>query len=90
MGRFHSLDLNQCIGGLVKFLSKELNLGSVDLKSLSLPTKERGNQKVWRPHLKKKKENYTWKFVKTPGKIMEKSWNFAITEKWEPCMTTQN
>ena len=40
VGRFHSLDLNQRIGGLGRFLSKELNQGSVDCKSLSLPTKE--------------------------------------------------
>ena len=38
-------------------------------------------------HVKKKEENCTWKFVKKkqPGNIMEKSWNFVITEKWEPC-----
>ena len=28
-----------------------------------------------------KNENYTWKFVKKPGNIME----FVIVEKWEPC-----
>ena len=55
MGRFHSLDLNQCIEGLGRFFSEELNLGSVDLKSLSPPTKERMIQKVWKPHLKIKK-----------------------------------
>ena len=29
-------------------------------------------------------ENYNWKFVKTPGNIMGKSWNFVIVKKWEP------
>ena len=33
-----------------------------------------------------KNENYTWKFVKKPGNIMEISWNFVIMEKWEPCI----
>ena len=42
-------------------------------------------------YIKKKEEeeeeeNYTWKSVKNPGNIMEKSWNFVITEKWEPCI----
>ena len=51
VGRFHSLDFNQCIGALGRFLSKELNQGSVDFKSLYLLTKEINNQKV-RPHLR--------------------------------------
>ena len=34
------LDFNQCIGGLGRFFSKELNQSSVGFKSLSLPTKE--------------------------------------------------
>ena len=40
VGRFHSSDLNQCNGGLEKFLSTELNQGSVDIKTLFVPTKE--------------------------------------------------
>ena len=35
VGKFHSLDLNYHIGGLGRFLSKEINQGSVDFKSLS-------------------------------------------------------
>ena len=26
----------------------------------------------------------TWKLIKKPGKIMEKSWNFVSLKKWEP------
>ena len=48
VGRFHSLDLKQCIGGLGIFLSKELNQGSVGFKSLSLSAKEiRESKGVW-------------------------------------------
>ena len=74
MGRFHSLDLNQCIGGLVRFLSKELNVGSVVLKSLSLPTKEREPKGVEATFKKKRRKLYLeicdnpWKYH---GKIRE-------------------
>ena len=48
VGRFHSLYLNQCAGGLGRFLSKELNQGSWDFKSLYLPAKEIwGSKAVW-------------------------------------------
>ena len=71
VGRLRSLDLNQCVGCLGIFLSKELNQGSWDFKSLYLPTKEiRGSKGVWAT-FKKLKENYTWKLVKNPGNIME-------------------
>ena len=55
-GKFHSLDLNQCVGGLGRFLSKELNQGSWDFNSLFLPTKEITESKgVWATLKKKKK-----------------------------------
>ena len=48
VGGFHSLDLDQCIAGLGRFLSKELNQGSAGFKSLSPPTKEIKESKgVW-------------------------------------------
>ena len=55
MGRFHSLDHNQCTGGLGRFLSKELNQGSVDFKSLSPCTKEIRESKGVLATLKKEK-----------------------------------
>ena len=83
VGRFHSLDLNQCIGGLGR-VSQELNQASVDFKLLSPPTKEmRDSKGVWAT-LEKKEEKYAWKSVINPWNIMEKSWNFVIMEKWEP------
>ena len=69
VGRFHSLDLNQCAGGLGRILAKELSQGSSDFKSLSVPTKEiRGSKGVWAT-LKKRKI--------TPGNLqkpLEISW----------------
>ena len=82
VGRFHSLDLNQCAGGMGQFLSKELNQSSSDIKSLSLPTKEiRGSKDVWATLKGKKITNgiceNPWKYH---GKIME----FCHYKKWEP------
>ena len=60
-----------CPQGLSKVLSPHLHWTS-------------RNSKVHQGHIKKK-ENYTWKFVKTLRKTMEKARNFAIAGKWEPC-----
>ena len=60
MGRFYSLDLNHCIGGLGRFLLKERKQGTVDFKSLLPPTK--GIKKCV-DHIEKKRENYTWTFL---------------------------
>ena len=84
VGRFHSLDLNQCAGGLERFLSKELNQGSWDFKSLSLPTKEIRGSKGCVGHIKKK-EIYTWKSVK-PWKYHGKNHEFlSLRKNWDPC-----
>ena len=50
-GRLHSLDLSHCVG----CLSKELNQGSVYFKSLSPPSKEKGESKDVEATFKKEK-----------------------------------
>ena len=81
-GKVQFLDLHQCTECPRRFLS-EPNQGSVDLKFMSPLTKDVQESKC-HPKINR---NYTWKFVKTPGNIMEKSWNFVIAEKWESCGT---
>ena len=35
-------------------------------------------------------EKNTWKFtLKKTGKVMEISWNFVSSKKWEPCTNNQ-
>ena len=80
LGRFHSLNRNQCIGILGRFFLSELNQGSVDLKlpHLRAVAKEVRESKVCCGHIKKGEI--------IPGNlqtILEKSWNFVIGKKWE-------
>ena len=70
MERFHSYELNQCIGGLGRFLSKELNQGSVDFK----PMEDKGIIRLCMPHQKKKKKRRRRR--KLYLEIYEKPWKY--------------
>ena len=78
-GRYHSLDLDQCIGILGRFISSELqNLSTCG----ALANKVR-ESKIYCGHMKKRKIlpgicKDSWKYGK--------SLNFVIAEKWEPCI----
>ena len=44
----------------------------------------RESKGVTQATIEKKKKFIPGNLQKHPGNIMEKSWNFVITEKWEP------
>ena len=80
---FIFLDLNQCNGGLGRFLTSELNQGSVDLK-FSLPAvqwlRRCDNAKVNKCHIK----NYQEIIPGNLQKSLENSLNFVITKNGNP------